>query len=85
MGSSSAMSSINRVLEAHGQELVDQQEPCKPGTKLTFVKTELENKLYGIGVLHVFKTSKGESVYVSGEPIDIDDLAEMFPDCEVGY
>jgi hypothetical protein len=32
-----------------------------------------------------FRLHDGRLLHVTGEPLDIDSLAEQFPDCEVGY
>jgi len=85
MGSIAAMSSLDRVLEMHEDELYAAYHPCKPGTKLTYQKTWFENNLYSLTVGHVFLTEDGREVTILGEAIDIDTLAEKYPDCEVGY
>lgn len=85
MGSCSATSSIERVLKAHGEELLREERPAKSGEKLTYVRTILENDVYEIEVIHEFKDSKGRIVTLHGASIHIDALAERFPDCEVGY
>ena len=85
MGSLSAMSSINRVFEAHGDELAAREQPCEKGARLTFKETVLENGTYGITVVHVFTRENGVEVVITGQEIAIDTLAEEFPDCDVGY
>ena len=79
MGSTSAMESINRVLKKHGAELKRELRKEHP-TKL-IRRFSLENNLYSISV-HAELTDVTCLVL---EPYDIDDLAERFPDCEVGY
>ncbi len=78
MGSVSAMDSIDRVLAAHGDQLrAELMEDISPLVK----GVELENKGYSIQAVWIL-TDGGE---LDGPALDIDDLAERFPDCEVGY
>ena len=79
MGSVSASSSIERVLEKHSQEL-EKEQIDSAGTPLV-VGVDLENNLYSISV--TWKLSDGKTL--PGPDIDIDTLAERFPDCNVGY
>ena len=82
MGSISAMNSIDRVLEKHGEEIRKGREEQVPGIlKDVFTRVDLENKLYSIGVTWVFK----DGSTLEGPEIDIDTLGEEYPDCEVGY
>lgn len=78
MGSIAAMDSINRVLERHGGEI--QQELLSRAGKLV-VGAALENNLYSIQV--TWELVDGTTL--EGASIDIDTLAEKYPDCEVGY
>jgi hypothetical protein len=86
------MSSIERVMKKHGKTLQRESVPYRdrrrhltPGMKLEYVGTVLEGQSYVISVIHEFKTEGGHPVHVSGEDIDIDMLADRFPDCRVGY
>ena len=82
MGSISAMSSIDRVLEKHGEEIRKRYEEEVPaGLKDVFDRVELGNNMYNIGVTWVFKNGST----LEGPAIDIDNLADEYPDCEVGY
>ena len=86
MGSVSAMSSINRVIEAHGDELVAEVRAALPAAvRALEPQIVLENNTYSIGVAAVFTNADGAAEYLSLDPYDIDDLAERFPDCGVGY
>lgn len=82
MGSLSAMSSLNRVLKEHGEELQAeymQQVPDAVREQVTGVV--LVNNTYHIDVLWQLHTG----ATLDGPSIDIDDLQERYPDCEVGY
>lgn len=82
MGSISAMESINRVLEKHGEEIRNRYEEHIPASlKDVFKGVELENNLYSISVTWVFK----DGTTLEGPALDIDFLAAQYPDCEVGY
>ena len=81
MGGMSAMKSICRVIDAHGDEIrkeLAQQMPDELSEH--FKKVFLENNTYGIQVLWIFETG-----CLQGPLINIDDLAEQYPDCDVGY
>jgi hypothetical protein len=81
MGSCSAMSSIERVLDKHFEELHAEVLASLPESVTKIMKeVSLSNDIYHIGV-----TIEFEDGYVYLEPMDIDALAERFPDCEVGY
>jgi hypothetical protein len=85
MGSVSAMSSINRVIETHGQELIDEATATLPAAVRALAPViSLENNTYSINVVAAFDGPAGRE-YLALDPYDIDDLAERFPDCEVGY
>jgi len=79
MGSASAMESINRVLERHGAELVEELRERYPSKLIR--RFCLDNNIYSISV--EAELTDGTSIVL--EPYDIDDLAERFPDCDVGY
>lgn len=85
MGDIAAMNSLLRVLERHGAELAREAQLAVPGTVLTYRGVSLESGTYEIAVVHEFEDSRGETISVTGEPFDIDTLAERYPDCEVGY
>ena len=79
MGSSAAMQSIDRVLRKHGEEL---------GNNLwTQYKSKLirrfmlANDIYRISVTAELQ----DGTFLQLKPYDIDELAERFPDCKVGY
>lgn len=82
MGSLSAMSSIDRVLEKHGQEIMEVFKKTVPKVlEPVFDRVELQNCTYSIGVMWVFK----DGSTLAGPAFDIDLLASAYPDCEVGY
>ena len=81
MGGASAMSSLDRVIEAHGDEIRQNHLDGMPEEVRTLVKeVTLENGMYHIQVGYVF-----ESGTMDGPWMDIDMLAEEYPDCDVGY
>ena len=81
MGGMSAASSISRVIDAHGKEIQKELEEQVPESLRTLFKSaDLEHKNYGIQVWWEF-----EGGNLEGPLMDIDDLAERYPDCEVGY
>ena len=79
MGSASAMESINRVLERHGAELEKELRDRYPSKFIR--RFSLDNNIYSISV--EAELTDGTCLVLA--PYDIDDLAERFPDCEVGY
>ena len=81
MGGISAMNSIDRILETHGDEIkkeLAQQVPDELSS--LFRSVYLENATYGIKVYWEF-----DSGGLEGPLMDIDDLATRYPDCDVGY
>ena len=78
MGSMSAMSSIERVLERHGDSL--RAELLKQAKSGLVKDVVLGNNVYEIDVVYVL----ADGTELEGRPIDIDELAGWFPD-EVGY
>ena len=82
MGDLSAMSSIQRVLERHGDEIREEwaQEVPEALTEV-FSQVILSNNINEIQVEWEFR---GGGTLL-GPCMDIDILAERFPDCEVGY
>lgn len=82
MGSISAMNSIDRVLEKHGEEIRQEYEEQVPEVlKPVFARIDLENNMYSIVVTWVFK----DGSILPGPALDIDNLGEEYPDCDVGY
>lgn len=79
MGSVSAMNSIDRVLKKHGRQLQRSLRKEYP-TKL-ITRFELENQIYSIGITAYL--SDGTALEL--KPLDIDELAQKYPDCKVGY
>ena len=82
MGGVSAMASIHRVMEKHGDAIQQQymdQIPKKARDQVTGVI--LNSQCYSITVLWELKNGGT----LEGPSIDIDTLAETYPDCNVGY
>ena len=79
MGSASAMESIDRVLNKHGRQ-IERELRRKHRSKL-IRRFLLSNELYSIGV----DAELADGTRLALSPLDIDDLAERFPDCRVGY
>lgn len=79
MGATAAMSSINRVLERYGDEIAAGLIQEAGSSLVTGV--ELANGIYEIEVFYVL----ADGTRLEGRPIDIDTLADEYPDCEVGY
>lgn len=85
MGSISAMNSLNRVIEKHGDELAREVLAGLPRSlveafRLTTAQVSLENNLYTIEVAVQLPDES-----LSLKPYDIDELGERYPDCDVGY
>ncbi len=86
MGSVSAMASLNRVLERHGDELVAEVLASLPAAVRALQPSiSLENNLYSLTVTAAFPGPDGATEYLVLDPYEIDELAERFPDSEVGY
>ena len=82
MGGLSAMYSITRVMDAHGDEIKREWEQQVPeALRPTFKCVALETKNYGIQVWWEFEGG-GD---LQGPLIHIDDLAGLYPDCKVAY
>ena len=82
MGSLSAMASLDRVIEKHGPELQKELlEQAPEKTKALIRNVELSNEVYRIRTAWTFQNGD----MLPGPELDIDMLAERFPDCEVGY
>ena len=81
MGGLSAMNSIARVIETHGGKIREEWAQQVPESiRSTFKEVMLDNALHGIKVSWEFEDGSLE-----GPMIDIDELAEGYPDCEVAY
>ena len=81
MGGLSAIKSMNRVIDAHGEEIRKELALQMPDElSAHFAKVGLETQTYGIQVHWIFETGS-----LQGPLMDIDDLAELYPDCDVGY
>ena len=82
MGGISAMNSIERVLERHGDEIREEWARQVPEALAeVFSQVILSNETYRIQVEWEFR---GGGTLL-GPCMDIDTLAERFPDCNVGY
>ena len=82
MGSLSAMNSINRVMEAHAEEIRQEYEDLVPDScRAAVTGVILSNNTYTLDV--EWQLAGGSTL--PGPSIQIDDLAERFPDCDVGY
>ena len=82
MGDLSAMSSIERVLERHGDEIREEWAQEVPEALAeVFSHVILSNNIHKIQVEWKFKGGGT----LPGPSIDIDLLADQYPDCEVGY
>ena len=79
MGSTAAMNSIDRVLKKHGQEFKQELRERYPSKLIR--RFTLGNKLYVLSV----QAELTDGTILDLKGYDIDDLAERFPDCEVGY
>lgn len=79
MGSTAAMESISRVLARHGKELEDELHERFPSRLIR--RFTLENNIYSIAV----SAELTDGTVLDLASYDIDELAERFPDCEVGY
>ena len=82
MGDLSAMSSIERVLERHGDEIREEWAQEVPEALAeVFSQVILSNNIHEIQVEWEFRGGGT----LPGPCIDIDLLADQYPDCEVGY
>ncbi len=82
MGSMSAMSSIDRVLERHGDQIREELlQDLSQQTKGMVVDIQLGNNVHEITVSAIL--SNGTSLELSS--MNIDFLAEEYRDCEIGY
>lgn len=79
MGSVSAMESVDRVLKKYSTQI---KRELRREYKSKLIRSfTLENGIYEIKVEAELKD--GSSLEM--KPIDIDTLAERYPECEVGY
>lgn len=85
MGSVSAMKSIDRVMKAHGNEIRSEllEDYVNAGVEGDSLVRDiiLVNDVYEIGVTVVLANE--QKLQLRG--ISIDELADRFPDCDVGY
>lgn len=79
MGSVSAMNSIDRVLEKHGDDILADLRLSNPSALIE--SFALSNNVHSVSV--TAKLTDGAEL--SLEPLGIDQLTEDYPDCEVGY
>ena len=78
----SAMNSIQRVLESHGDEIREEWAQEVPEFLAGFFrKVILSNEIRKIQVHWEFR---GGGI-LPGPCMDIDDLAERFPDCDIDH
>lgn len=92
MGSASAMESIHRVLEAHGEEIAaDYKKQLQVFVAAVLnnadatVDVSLQNNVYAIEVLYELVRDGRIIETLEGPYIDVDTLADDYPDCDVGY
>lgn len=82
MGSLSAVNSIDRVLQAHAAELKkDFMDQVPPSLKPQVRSVILSNNTYSVQTEWEFQ----DGSTIPGPSIEIDELADRFPDCDVGY
>ena len=82
MGSVAATDSIDGVLEAHEADIKRDYEALVPESiRHLFERVELENNLYGIIVTWVFRDGSS----LPGPEIQLEVLADHYPDCIVRY
>lgn len=75
-----AMASINRTLEKHGDDLIAELREQYPNAS-EVAHFELDGESYQIKAFAVLKSG----AMLEMRPYDIDELAERFPDCHMGY
>lgn len=81
MGSISAQLSLDRVINAHGDELIEEIRDGLPEEVLNLHPTiTLENNTHDI---QVFLSFHRDTLQL--QSLHIDALAEKYPDCDVGY
>lgn len=85
MGSVAAMSSMERVYRDHKEEIAREWlEEIPEALKPWVGAVELEVEPYHLQVLWMFCGAL-QGCALPGPTIDIDELADRFPCCEVGY
>jgi hypothetical protein len=83
MGSSSALSSLNRVLKKHGKEIRTEIKGYFPSNLIKDIGIGCENSCYRLGAVAIL--TDGTELPLEIDWLDIDSLAERYPDCDVGY
>ena len=73
------MNSISRVLKRHAAELKTELRERYPSNLVR--RFCLETGIYSVAV----QAELVDGTVLDLEPFDIDQLADRFPDCEVGY
>ena len=82
MGALSAMNSINRVLEKHGDQMLQDYAQMVPDCiKAQFRTAGFSNNTYCIAVDWEFQ----DGSILPGPTISIDELSDLYPDCNVAY
>ena len=79
MGSASAMGSIDRVLKKYSTQIKRELRREYPSRLIK--RFSLENGIYSIEI--EAELTDGTSLRL--KPLEIDELAERYPDCKVGY
>ena len=79
MGSVSAMESIDRVLTKYSTQ-IKRELRQQYRTKL-IRRFHLGNEIYAIGI----EAELTDGTLLGLKPLDIDELAERYPGCKVGY
>lgn len=83
MGSISALSSLERVRDAHSKELAEEVKlklPPNIASKVKEIRFVISDTCYELIPVAVFPDGELDLF-----PYDIDVLGDRFPDCEVGY
>jgi hypothetical protein len=79
MGSVSAMESIDRVIRKHGSRI--RRELRREYKSRLIRRFTLSNQTYEIAI----SAELADGTWLELKPLDIDGLAERYPDCKVGY
>jgi len=79
MGSASAMESIDRVSKKYSTQIKRELRREYPSRLIK--RFSLENGIYSIEI--EAELTDGTSLQL--RPLEIDELAERYPDCKVGY
>lgn len=89
MGSVSAMRSIQRVMDKHSADLIERSEAWLPNDLPEGVEVKafvrMSDGCYDIEVTWKVTLADGQSFELDGPKWDIDQLAGMYPDCDIGY